>query len=52
MVRNKENCYNLKGSGPTPQGITWLVSLFVQAYDTYKKHPEKTHRDRNNQTTF
>lgn len=45
MVRNKENHYNWKGSSPTTQEITWFVlPLFVQAYDTYKKHPEKTHR--------
>lgn len=42
MVRNKENCYNWKGSSPTPLEIIWFVSLFVQAYDTYTKHPEKT----------
>lgn len=52
MVRNKDNCYNWQSSSPTPLEITWFISLFVQAYDTYKKHPEKTCRNKNNQTTF
>lgn len=46
MVRNQENLYNWKGNSPTPQQVTWFVPLFLQVYDAYKKHLEKTCEDK------